>query len=282
MTLLSAKEAPTHAVRPFILSGYRQMPKQEVALATVMGEGLFSLHNETLNIWTHLLAAVWSLERLVAVARMGPGDTAHGDLSLEAQGLNVLFLCTALFCFFASTFAHLLGPVLPPRSSDWIWQVDLYGICMLVGGCYFPGLCFAFRCLPAWRRFYASIVALGLIAAAVVTSNNASMPVFVWTLAQTCVFCLVPALHWCLVAPSAERAAILPYLITMLLFYTLGFLFWRLAIPERAAPGRYDFSGSHVLWHLSVVFGIGCWERACAQMLHIEWERCVGYAGAGD
>jgi len=55
--LLKHHEVPVWMQHAGILTGYRQPQKTLRACATT----IFSLHNESINIWTHLLAAAWML-----------------------------------------------------------------------------------------------------------------------------------------------------------------------------------------------------------------------------
>ena len=71
------------------------------------------------------------------------------------MGFSVgIFYSTAVFCLGASVVAHLLAPVLLREPSLALWRLDSYGICVLIGGSWLPGLVFGFRCRPGARLFY--------------------------------------------------------------------------------------------------------------------------------
>ena len=58
MTLVSRDRAPEHARYDFILNGYRKtMPWPRAR------RSLFR-HNETFNVWTHLIGLVWCVNKL--------------------------------------------------------------------------------------------------------------------------------------------------------------------------------------------------------------------------
>ena len=87
MRLLPIELAPPHVRSEFVLYAYRPTcTSWRPAVLT-----LFRLHNETLNIWSHLLGAAWVCAMLHETLSMAVTD--------EGQRLaTVLFLLSALFC----------------------------------------------------------------------------------------------------------------------------------------------------------------------------------------
>ena len=87
MRLLPIEMAPPHVRSEFVLYAYR--PTCTSWWPAVLT--LFRLHNETLNIWSHLLGAAWVCAMLLETLSMTVTD--------EGQRLaTVLFLLSALFC----------------------------------------------------------------------------------------------------------------------------------------------------------------------------------------
>ena len=91
MRLLPIELAPPHVRSEFVLYAYRPTcTSWRPAVLT-----LFRLHNETLNIWSHLLGAAWVCTMLLETLSMAVTD--------EGQRLaTVVFLLSALFCTVAS------------------------------------------------------------------------------------------------------------------------------------------------------------------------------------
>ena len=59
MELLSRDKAPPYARAPFVLHGYRPVGS---------AVGLFRLHNETANVWSHLLPCGFMVLRVCETA----------------------------------------------------------------------------------------------------------------------------------------------------------------------------------------------------------------------
>ena len=91
LRLLPIELAPPHVRSEFVLYAYRPTcTSWRPAVLT-----LFRLHNETLNIWSHLLGAAWVCAMLLETLSMTVTD--------EGQRLaTVVFLLSALFCTVAS------------------------------------------------------------------------------------------------------------------------------------------------------------------------------------
>lgn len=97
---------------------------------------IWSLHDETFNIWTHLAAATLFA---VAVVRSGVSrDTAPN----RAKCTNLLYLTGAVVCFSLSTLYHMFAN----HVYAWFWQwLDHFGIAIYIwaSSLTFSILCFA-------------------------------------------------------------------------------------------------------------------------------------------
>lgn len=92
-------ETPQFQRRAGILTGYRVAFSRALALASV-----FRIHNETGNVWTHLLGFIWFCLHLYRF----PTHVLQG-LSLQDNGMILLFYASALACMFTSSTYHLCG-----------------------------------------------------------------------------------------------------------------------------------------------------------------------------
>ena len=253
--LLLAEEVPPHVRYTLVEGGYPVGPPR-LSL-------LFELHNETANVWSHIVACCWAVQRLHACV-------AHPTAGFVPRFYIGIFLLTQVFGFCASATAHLLGggAVISPRRSVLVWRVDLVGIAINIAGSYCPGIRWGFRCKPLWQKAYGLIVGTACALSAVLASappRSKANAWFVHTMAFTAGFGLVPLAHWCTFAPTEERQQMLPSGLAMLGSYGFGFLFWKFAFVERLAlhlgrPGLFDYTPSHFVWHLAVFFGAVCWE----------------------
>lgn len=129
----------------YILSGYRrENPYYLEILAS-----LVFLHNETCNVYTHLVGVV--LLPFVAT-------TATRSLS-QPQFLNVMsidytmfgiFFWSAECCLIFSAVYHLVGPHSHQVEQFW-HRMDLLGIVIITVGTFIPGIYYIFICELALR-----------------------------------------------------------------------------------------------------------------------------------
>lgn len=285
--LLSAapRNTPAYLHNPHILSGYRVHFSRRLAL-----HSLFRLHNETLNIWTHLLPAiyftwrfVWSIAVELPSIQLGGSDPNSGA---EAQSQSAiasdfasfgLFYASACACFYLSALYHLMG-CCSYDTHACLYRCDVSGILSLIGGSYIPALHYAFRCRPhlqwAYSATIGALVALLLVLFNVPACNTRRLhSVRVGALVLSVAFAVLPTLHWLLgVLPHdypdlPQRTFLLP-LVAMLACYLLGFGFYSRHVPEKWAPGRFDFAlQSHNWWHLLVATAALIWEYELWTML---------------
>ena len=126
--LLPAEAAPQHIRAPYILYYYR--PKSVSWRSGALT--LFRLHNETLNIWSHLLGAVWVLAMLLEIRSTPVSDEGQ-------RHATVVYLLSALFCTASSTLYHLFGGILSRETYARLFNLDINGISVVIAGSYYPG-----------------------------------------------------------------------------------------------------------------------------------------------
>ena len=135
----------------FILSGYRQSQSSYAHSF----RSLFYLHNESVNIWTHLIGAMLFLGSAAYVDRVVRPRYASAS---EADVL--VFACFfggAVVCLGMSATFHTLS-----NHSDtvakWGNKLDYTGIVALIVGSYVPALYYGFFCLPNLMTAYLWVV----------------------------------------------------------------------------------------------------------------------------
>uniref|UniRef100_A0A3B5AK00 Membrane progestin receptor beta-like n=1 Tax=Stegastes partitus TaxID=144197 RepID=A0A3B5AK00_9TELE len=241
-------EVPPVFRRPFIPSGYRPpgLPLRCYVLS------LFQIHNETLNVWSHLLAAVCVALRLAvftgfsvdaaslplvlysfsAVAYLSFSAAAHLLHSRSEQLHHSLF-----FLDYVGVAVHQYGCslALSLYSADATWTQSMLGKVFLPGSALLSwsscaACCYAklrsHRLTPLNRKFFlvptgaASLLNIGLVVRRLEAQRWSSSP--------------APLLH----------------LLQVALFLPSSFFFC-CPVPERFAPGRFDIIGhAHQLLHL--------------------------------
>ncbi|XP_069559184.1 membrane progestin receptor beta [Brachyistius frenatus] len=248
---VSASQVPSLFREPYILSGYRPV-RQDWRCYLL---SLFQWHNESLNVWTHLLAGPVLLLRWWAnVGTLGYiVDTASLPLSL--------FLVSALTYLCLSVAAHLLQSQ-SENAHYCFFFMDYTGVAMYQYGCSLGH--YFYTSEPAWRE---SVGPLFLPGAAF----------FGWLSCAGCCFAkaryrrpyppqrkicqLIPtSLAYLLdISPVAHRLFTvswtlepsLPFHALHIAFFLLSALFFSCPFPERFFPGRCDFVGQgHQIFHL--------------------------------
>lgn len=153
--LLNAEDVPPHVRVPFILSCYRA-PLQPTDSLLVAGLcSLCTWHNETANVWSHLLGLIWAMWRLnsTRTATSVPAIARHSLISFHASAVVVLG---------TSTCAHAFAPLLPVGRGRQLWHVDHSAIIISIAGSFSPALHYSFRCHDYCRAFYLVTVLGGL------------------------------------------------------------------------------------------------------------------------
>lgn len=269
-------DVPKHARCKYILSGYRPALGANRPTIDSIWRGLFTIHNETVNVWSHLTGMLWASWRL----RETWFTPNIATIARVAVSIFQLFAAVVLGI---SASTHLIAPQLNALPSQALWRLDHSAIVLAVAGSFAPGLVFGFRCYPWYRVMYSTAVALGCIIAAYFTERSSSRSLTdsqramhdrrrITTLVATSTFGLLPLCHWCLYVGSRDDIQLLvPGLLRMFGLLGAGLFFFMTLIPERLAPGRFDLFPSHALWHLLVLGGLVSWDGSIQTIIRREW-----------
>ncbi|XP_076873619.1 membrane progestin receptor beta [Brachyhypopomus gauderio] len=257
-------DVPALFREPYILSGYR--PAGQPWLCYVLS--LFQWHNESLNVWTHLLAAAAVLLRLgLFVSGTAP------DISSLPLYLHTLSALTYL-SFSAS--AHLLQSRSELAHYS-LFFLDYVGVALYQYGC---ALAHYFYCAEeAWRRSSLGPLLLPLTF------------LLSWLSCTSCCFAkaryrrpypfrrklfqMVPSClaYVLVISPVTHRLLTQPWNQPVLQLHALhmAFLmqaafFFSCPVPERFFPGRCDIMGhAHQIFHVFMVLCTVCQMEAVCQ-----------------
>ena len=218
-----AKLAPEFMQRPYIFTGYRVGFTFSMCFRSV-----FQIHNETGNIWTHLLGFGLFAHLFVRTqALLAATDSATNGASSTAvdRACFWCFLGAAQVCMLCSAYYHCVGCVSEGVHRCTL-NLDLSGVVVLIAGSFVPGLRFGFYCHPLAQAVYmALIVAMAagfLMVLLVPQGKRLRTPVLIGMV----VFGLLPAVHWCLITPRAHVDRFAGRLLAMFLLYGLGVTLW--------------------------------------------------------
>jgi len=258
---LKFNDAPSFAVNnPYILTGFRPEQTFTEALAS-----LFALHNETLNVWTHLLSFIacigWLLYSLGSME-----DTSDKLI------VSFAFIC-CLLCYSASVAYHLFKN-LSEATCSFLLHMDYAGIVVAIFGLQCSCCYYSFYCFPTLRFFYflMSVILVFPTLLFVIPESLAekmkvkfmiagSYKVRAFTFMSFIAFGIVPLTHFIIfylpyLTENSEVARFVYGMIWAYAFFILGMVFWLLRIPECLWAGKFDiWASSHQWWHIAVTMG---------------------------
>lgn len=132
----------------FIRSGYRPI---RCSYAHSL-RSLFYLHNESVNIWTHLLGAIVavgiSLWCLYGVVRERYAFASSADVCAFACFFGGAVVCLGMSATFHALVDH------SEEVARWGNKLDYTGIVALIVGSYVPALYYGFFCKPVLLTGY--------------------------------------------------------------------------------------------------------------------------------
>jgi len=237
-----------------IRTGYRPA---DVLSSGQCVNSIFRIHNESGNIWSHLLAFLAFL--VLMVVTYSPSLMQHAATWFDAA-VWAPFLAGALCCFGCSTSYHTMCCKDPETAGLW-QKVDYMGIIALIWGSVFPIARFLFRHNTVAQVVYLSLITLlSIITAAVMLQDKFGEPRY--RAFRASLFSalglsgVAPAVHYTLTASFIEHPQPLYLLILMAALYLSGALIFATKFPERYFPGRCDIWGnSHQIFHVLVAAG---------------------------
>ncbi|BBN18145.1 adiponectin receptor [Marchantia polymorpha subsp. ruderalis] len=288
----------------FIYKHYRANWPLREALGSI-----FSIHNETLNIWTHLLGfflfmglTIYTAMKMPSVGEI-PGMMQRMSSfqwnSVTSDELTNLvapepqkpisrwpffvFLSGAMFCLLSSSICHLLL-CHSQRVANLLLKLDYIGIAYLIAASFYPPVYYTFMCNPTLRNTYLiGITCLGLLTVAVsllpMFQTHQFRPFRAILFASMGISGIVPCIHKLLLHWGEPAAQTTFYLeLTMGGLYGLGAVIYATRVPERWKPGHFDIAGhSHQLFHILVVAGALTHYRA--GLLYLKWRDAQGCEG---
>lgn len=226
---------------------------------------LFSLHNETMNIWSHLLGFFCML--IIGLDYFIEEEIiTENSFSADYNGYMFLqiYIFSSLVCLIFSTFYHWFGCISESYHSN-LLRLDLTGIALLVGGSFLPATYFAFFCVPAWQRVHLTlsslVLAIGLTLPWIDAEYNGTS-IRTYVFASLVVLGLVPLLHWLCITPIIYSERLYLNVLFFFLSYGTGFFFFVTRFPEKKFPNSFISTyiiPSHTLWHLMVLVAVILW-----------------------
>jgi adiponectin receptor len=238
----------------FMKSGYRPVSHSYRICASSMGQ----MHNETVNIYTHLIPGVCFLVGQAVVHR------GLNYLYPEARTMDhVVFGCNVAAAVvtmaLSSAYHTLMNHSM--HVSTLMLRVDYVGILALILGSFFSGIYVGFYCEPLLRwTYWTMIISLSVVTSVLVLHPQLQglkyRSMRTWAFILTALSGFAPIIHGILLYGWDEMMVRsgMPYYFLEGLVYGIGAFFFLTRIPESIWPGTFDiWLSSHQLFHVFVV-----------------------------
>lgn len=246
----------------YILRGYRPAKADYVEIFT----SLTFLHNETCNVYTHLIGAVLlPFFATVFLRFLGEPQFLH-VWSMDYAMFGVYFWCAEI-CLVLSALYHLMQP--HSHEVEQFWHgMDLLGIVIVTVGTFSSGIYYVFFCEASLQKLHWGIIlTTGTLTGILISNPSLKTPRFrkvkVGAFVAFGASSFIPLLHGVQrygLEYMLEYAGMKWYLLE-LSFYGAGVGMYAFRIPERLAPGTFDIWGSsHQIFHVAIL---------CAMYTHL-------------
>ncbi|KAF9427349.1 hypothetical protein BGZ94_005068 [Podila epigama] len=225
---------------PAILTGYRRETFSYRKSIASLGY----LHNESVNIWSHLLGAITFII-LIPIAYfqvVGVLDTVQWtDIAVFYA-----FIAGAIICLSMSASFHTFTCHSEAVSGQWN-RCDYVGIVFLSVGSFYPAIFYGFYCHKTWQIMYIALTStFGGATIIAVLQPRFRTPQFRWVRSGLFLAlglsALFPVIHAILLYgfAMARSAVALDYMFCVGAAYVIGALIYGSRVPECFFPGKFD------------------------------------------
>ncbi|KAI8988881.1 hemolysin-III related-domain-containing protein [Pilobolus umbonatus] len=237
----------------YVLSGYRFYRSTKDCLRS-----LFKLHNETMNIWSHLTGFIFFAFLSVNMFQRKFPDASNGDLMIFTA-----FCLASLTCLLCSSIYHTFICHSAAHVKSVTATLDYIGITFLITASISMVTHFGFYCESTPRNRY-------MLFSSLIGSIGVILPFFkffdtkryrplrIGLFVAMAFSSVIPLLHLTSLKGAMATMAYLKPSFLGALMYACGVTVYAKRFPEKFFPGRFDFMGmtSHAIWHIFVCLGI--------------------------
>ncbi|MCJ1425473.1 hypothetical protein MMC29_003372 [Sticta canariensis] len=218
-------------------------------------QSLFYLHNESVNIHSHLLGAFVFLFISFTVYAFEVHRVSISDV--YAFGC---FFAGAIMCLGISAFYHTISNHSPAinRLGN---QLDYLGIIALITGSFVPSAYYGFYCDPLLQKVYWGMI-LSIGSGCTMMSVTPKFRTPKWRPFRAAMFvamglsAVFPVLHGLLLygMQDMNKQIGLSWVVLQGFLYVLGAAIYAARVPERLHPGTFDVWGSsHQIFHVLII-----------------------------
>jgi len=252
--LLKVQEVPDHHKEISISGGYRQRLEYKDCLWSI-----FKIHNETVNIWTHLLGFLIFFSLMLRDALW---DQEH-IRDVTDLAANLLQLITYQACMLSSSMFHTMSC----HDSRTTWQrIDHASILIALYGTYVRVIVNNFDCFPHHKAIH--LVTVTTLFGSVLylktktsSGSKVSLPLFLFM----ALYSVAPFAHWVSLSHLQTNTNVTDTMLWWMVFPYLvagvGVIFYVSHFPEvSCCSGKFDIYGaSHQIWHVLIFSGMASW-----------------------
>ncbi|KAL8716315.1 MAG: hypothetical protein Q9220_000220 [cf. Caloplaca sp. 1 TL-2023] len=244
-----------HQDNACILTSYRPAPTNSLAKCL---QSLFYIHNETINIHSHLLGSFLFLfiGLFLYLLEGRQPDVEKADVAVFG-----IFFAAVVGCLGVSAGYHCVS-CHSERWAVWANRGDYVGIVVLIWGSFVPSIWYGFFCDRGLRRAYWGMISIIGIGCTIV-SITPRFRTPKWRPFRASMFvamglsAIIPVLHGLKVyglQQMNDRIG-LAWLVLQGCLYVLGAGIYAARFPERLQPGKFDVWGSsHQIFHILILF----------------------------
>lgn len=239
----------------FILGGYRRPSFSYIQSLW----SIVQLHNETVNIWSHLLGAIYFLAALLKYSTDELNQTLRRR---QDTHVVLLYYGSVATCFLLSTIFHTFSDH-SPQTHKRFNKLDHLGIVFVLWGAGVSAVHFTFYCDPPMRDLYLAVMTSNALGCAVVTlkpqfrdGGGKTLRLALFAFLDFSMFS--PMFHglW-RYGPAMERMMGLGSFVALAVINFPGVAMYMTRTPERWFPGRFDMLGqSHNWMHVLVIVAV--------------------------
>ena len=227
----------------YILNGYRICNSYRDSWKSML-----YWHNETMNIWTHLIPGFLFVGTIANI-------WINWTEPLTDKIMFTMYCICAIKCFFMSSLYHI--HLHQSYKTYLVFScLDYFGISILITGSCTLMTYYVYYCNSVLQQTWITLSILASLVGVVGPSfDSFTRHTILRTTCYVCsaMFCGLPVvLHTITHSIPFNHSGLLCF-VGMILSYLGGAAIYLHKIPERFAPGRFDyFFHSHVIWHCCV------------------------------
>lgn len=242
---------------PYIYHGYRKQNKSLLHLLS----SIFEIHNETFNIWTHIVGTIIFCTILTTFL------LKSSILSAIPIGI---FLVSTILCFINSVVMHTFYPH-SKKACCILCSLDYSGIFLLVFGGYTAFIHYEFYCHTNLQVFYYVFLALiGSLTLFLICNKSNSVRSGAFLLLG--LSSLVPIIHRRIIGDEdgmllRHSNKQLIYIGLTLFIIVIGIFFYVSRIPERFHRDMFNIIlSSHQIFHICTIIAAYIYYTALIEL----------------